>query len=241
MDLRDRPAAAAGTVRQLTPTADRRELFWKTVPPSLLASPPMRKPARIDGRHLRSERTKRLIVEAYMALVRETHQMPTAMQIAERAGYSVRSIFERFPDLHAIRVAATDYAISEAKAVGGPRDVDADRQTRIRSQVEARALGCERWLPFWRILNANATDSPELQQRIKMIRQLIVMRMEVMFAPELAMLEEAERRKTLITLESLMDFESWARMTEMFNLPHDQACTVWIRAIERLLPQAPVS
>ena len=35
--------------------------------------------------------------------------MPTAVQIAERAGYSVRSIFERFPDLNALRVAAADY------------------------------------------------------------------------------------------------------------------------------------
>ena len=36
-----------------------------------------------------------------MALVREkSPQVPTAAQIAERAGYSVRSVFERFPDIH---------------------------------------------------------------------------------------------------------------------------------------------
>ncbi|WP_332053378.1 TetR/AcrR family transcriptional regulator [Reyranella sp.] len=203
--------------------------------------PPTRKSPRIDGRHLRSERTKRLIVEAYMVLVRESSQMPTALQIAERAGYSVRSIFERFPDLHAIRVAATDYAIGEAKALGAPRDTNADRQTRIRSQVETRARSCERWLPFWRILNAGNNDSPELRQRIKMIRQLILMRIEVMFKPELVTLAEPERKKTLIALEALMDFESWARMIELFGLSHEQACTVWIRAIDRLLPPTPVS
>jgi AcrR family transcriptional regulator len=203
--------------------------------------PPTRKAARIDGRHLRSERTKRLIVEAYMALVRESTQMPTAVQIAERAGYSVRSIFERFPDLHAIRVAATDYAISEAKALGAPLNVNADRQTRIRSQVETRARGCERWLPLWRVLNSSSNDSPELQQRIKMIRQLILMRIEVMFKPELVTLAEPERKKTLIALEAIMDFESWARMIEMFGLSREQACTVWIRAIDRLLPPTPVS
>lgn len=203
--------------------------------------PPARKSPRIDGRHLRSERTKRLIVEAYMVLVRESSQMPTALQIAERAGYSVRSIFERFPDLHAIRVAATDYAIGEAKALGAPRDTNADRQTRIRSQVETRARSCERWLPFWRILNAGNNESPELRQRIKMIRQLILMRIEAMFKPELATLAEPERKKTMIALEALMDFESWARMIEMFGLSHEQACTVWIRAIDRLLPPTPVS
>src|SRR5690242_3538078 len=142
-----------------------------------------------------------------MALVRENNQMPTAAQIAERAGYSVRSIFERFPDLLAIRIAATDFAISEAKALGAPREIAADRQTRIRSQVETRARGCERWLPFWRVLKANSNDSPELQQRIKMIRQLVLMRIELMFKSELATLAESERSKTLIALEALMDFE----------------------------------
>ncbi|WP_085932849.1 TetR/AcrR family transcriptional regulator [Enhydrobacter aerosaccus] len=193
----------------------------------------------MDGRHLRSERTKRLIVEAYMVLVREGAQMPTAVQIAERAGYSVRSIFERFPDLHALRVAATDYAIGEAKAAGMPRDLDADRDTRIRSQVEARATGCERWLPLWRVLNANASDSAELQQRIKVIRQLIVMRIEAMFRPELSALPDVERKRTVLALEALMDFESWARMKEMFGLSREEACNVWIRAIDRLLPPAP--
>jgi AcrR family transcriptional regulator len=211
-------------------------------PPAASPSfPPSRKPARIDGRHLRSERTRRLIVEAYVALVRENNQMPTAVQIAERAGYSVRSIFERFPDLHAIRVTATDYAISEAKTLSALRDADADRQTRIRSQVEARARGCERWLPLWRVLNTNSSDSLELQHRIKMIRQLVVMRIEEMFKPELATLAEPERKKTLIALEAVMDFESWARMIEMFGLSHEEACTVWIRAIDRLLPPTPVS
>src|SRR5437763_14877348 len=102
---------------------------------------------RVDGRRLRSERTRRLIVEAYMALVRESSQMPTAVQIAERAGYSVRSIFERFPDLTALRVAVTDYAIPEPRATAALRHLDADRQTRIRSQVDQRGQGCQRWQP----------------------------------------------------------------------------------------------
>ena len=45
------------------------------------------KPPRIDGRRLRSERTKQLIIEAFLSLLRDNPQMPTAVQIAERAGY----------------------------------------------------------------------------------------------------------------------------------------------------------
>jgi AcrR family transcriptional regulator len=195
--------------------------------------------ARIDGRRLRSERTRRLIIEAYIALVRESGHMPTAVQIAERAGYSVRSIFERFPDLTALRVAVTDYAIAEARANAALRDLDADRLTRIKSQVSQRGSGCERWLPLWRVLSADLSSAPDLQQRIGMIRQLIVMRMEMMFRPELSSVSDDVRKKIMLALESLLDFESWARMRELYGLSFEDACAVWVKAIDRLLPQAP--
>ncbi|HLG49740.1 MAG TPA: TetR/AcrR family transcriptional regulator [Reyranella sp.] len=195
--------------------------------------------ARVDGRRLRSERTRRLIIEAYIALVRETGHMPTAAQIAERAGYSVRSIFERFPDLTALRVAVTDYAIAEARANAALRDLDADRLTRIKSQVNQRGSGCERWLPLWRVLSADLSGAPDLQQRIGMIRQLIVMRMEMMFRPELSLVSDAVRKKIMLALEALLDFESWARMRELYGLSFEEACAVWVKAIDRLLPQTP--
>jgi AcrR family transcriptional regulator len=197
------------------------------------------KPAPVDGRRLRSERTRRLIVEAYMALVRENAQMPTAAQIAERAGYSVRSIFERFPDLTALRVAVTDYAIAEARAYSALRDLDADRMTRIKSQVHQRGQNCERWLPLWRVLTSDASLSPDLEQRITMIRQLIVMRMEMMFKPELATEPESDRRKIVLALEALTAFESWARMRELYGLSVEQASVIWVRSIDRLLPATP--
>ena len=40
-------------------------------------------------------------------------------------------------------------------------------------------------------------------------------------------------------LEALVDFESWARMREYFGLSVEEACNVWIQAIDRLLPPTP--
>lgn len=209
-----------------------------TAPPPAAAEP--EKGERVDGRRLRSERTKQLIVEAYMSPVRENSQMPTAIQIAERAGYSVRSVFERFPDLVALRVAATDYAIAEARAQGALRDVDADRPTRIRSQIETRSRMAERWLPLWRVLNSDNGEAPELQKRIRLIRDLVRMRVELMFQPELSTLPQDRRRRTLIALEALTDMESWGRMREFHGLSVEDAQAVWISAIDRLLPPTPV-
>jgi len=197
------------------------------------------KPLRIDGRRQRSERTRQSIIEAYLALLRENPQVPTAAQIAMRAGYSVRSIFERFPDLLALRVAVTDYAFALGNAQAVPHDVDGDRPTRIRSQVETRAHTCERWLPLWRALNANRGDSIELKMRIRLAREMIVKRLELMYQPELASLSEVDRKRTLIALESLTDFESWGRMRELSGLSFEQGCALWIRTIDRLLPPTP--
>jgi AcrR family transcriptional regulator len=199
------------------------------------------KPSRIDGRRLRSARTKQLIIEAYLALLRDSPHIPTAATIAERAGYSVRSVFERFPDLHALRVAATDYAFTQGTAQAVARDFSGDRHARVKSHVETRSWICEQWLPLWRALNANQGDSNELKSRINLIRQAILKRIELMYDPELSTLNETEKRQTMIAIESLIDFESWARMRDFGGMSIEEAREVWIKSIDLLLPPTPVS
>jgi hypothetical protein len=45
----------------------------------------------------------------------------------------------------------------------------------------------------------------------------------------------------LIALEAITDFESWGRMREDNGLDVEQACAVWIKAIDRLLPPTPAT
>ena len=190
---------------------------------------------------MRSERTKQLIIEAYLALLREkpTTPIPTAAEIAERAGYSVRSVFERFPDLHTLRVAAADYGLAHAAALAPARDVDADRPTRIKSQVETRAGTCERGVALWRALTFNVDEDDALKVRLRLARNRTMDRLEIMYQPELSTLPEPERRNMLIALEALTDMESWARMRDMHGLSFAESCAVWIRAIDRMLPPTP--
>ena len=115
---------------------------------ALLASSP-------DGRRLRSERTRQKIMEAYIELLRERPEIPTAAQIAAHAGFSTRSIFERFVDLQGLSLATVDYAFAMGEAQAVARNVDGDRPTRLQSHVETRAHTCERWLPVWRVVVAN--------------------------------------------------------------------------------------
>jgi AcrR family transcriptional regulator len=196
-------------------------------------------PEPVDGRRLRSARTRQLIIEAYLALLRESPQIPTAAAIAKKAGYSVRSVFERFPDLHALRVAATDEALLEASGRVATQPAVGSREDRLKTHVETRGRVCAEWLPLWRALNANQGDSADLKARIRLVRELVIRRIEEMYAPELSTLDEGERRQTVLAIEALVDFESWARMHEHFGLSFEDACGVWKRAIDRLLPPTP--
>jgi AcrR family transcriptional regulator len=202
---------------------------------------PASKPTRIDGRRLRSERTKQLIIEAYIALLRENPAlpMPTAAQIAERAGYSVRSIFERFPDLNKLRIAAADYSLAQAAALAPARNVEGDRRTRIGSQVETRAGTCERGIALWRVLLSSVADDEDLKLRVRISRDRTIERMELMYRPELSTLPEQERKYMLVALEAITDIESWARMREQHGLTFEEACAIWISAIDRMLPPTP--
>lgn len=204
-----------------------------------LRNEPRRKRRQVDGRRLRSERTRHLIIEAYLDLLKLAPGTPTAAQIAARAGYSVRSIFERFSDLDALGLAAMEYALAVGQAEAVARDVDGDRPTRIRSHVETRAYATEKWLPLWRILIRTQDKMPDLKSRIALARQGNLERLKLMYRPELSTLEAPARAQLLVALVVLISFESWDLMRDHFGLPPEEARDVWRSAIDRMLPPTP--
>ena len=190
----------------------------------------------VDGRRLRSERTRQAIIDAYLGLLRRDPSIPTAAEIAKAAGYSVRSIFERFADLNALTLATADYAILQGQAESQARDVDADRATRIRSHVHIRAAACEKWSPLWRVLMTTQQEVVELQQRIVLARYANIERMKLMYARELTALDEATRQRLLIGLATLVSFESWDQMRDCYKLSFEEAEATWVAAIDSMLP-----
>jgi AcrR family transcriptional regulator len=190
---------------------------------------------KVDGRRQRSARTRLTIIQAYLELLRRHGVMPTAAQIADEAGYSTRSIFERFTDLDALSLATADYAIAQGQAEAVARDVDADRPTRIRAHVETRAQACEKWLPLWRIITRQ-DQIADLKMRVVLVRLANIERMKLMYTPELATLAEAPRDQLLLALATLTSFESWDQLRNCHGLSPEAAQAVWRAAIDRMLP-----
>lgn len=190
--------------------------------------------AKVDGRFLRTERTRQRIIEAFLALL-QSGKDPTSNEIAAHAGCSVRSVFERFHDMAALRVAAADYMFADARSVP-LRAAEGDRRTRLQTHIEIHAEYCERIMPLWRTMLAHQSESESLRRYVVQTRATARATTEQAFASELATLPVERRRQLLIVLESVIDFERWSHMREHHRLSGEEACAVWLTAVDRLLP-----
>ncbi|MFO1079281.1 MAG: hypothetical protein U1E23_01455 [Reyranellaceae bacterium] len=186
-------------------------------------------------------RTRKALVDAYLAVLLETRRVPTTAEVAQRARCSMRTIFERFGTLANLGMAAFD-AILEARApTSAEAFLGADRASRIRFQVSVRANTCETFLPLWRLIVRHEGAAPQVDERLEKVRALTRARLELMYAPELGSVPDRVRESLLIALEALTDFSVWGRLRESNGLSVDDACEVWRQAIDNMLPPTPAN
>lgn len=195
---------------------------------------------KVDGRLRRGAQTRARLIAAFIDLMRETGKPPTAAAVAQRAGCSTRSVFERFNDILELATASFDHVIALGLSTPVGDKATADRATRIRFQIEVRSRICENWMAMWRVVIRNHHKSPALVARVAAVRNFTRERLKLMYAPELGSVPDAESRALLLALENLTDFESWARLREDNGLSIEAARELWIVAIDRLLPPTPI-
>jgi AcrR family transcriptional regulator len=192
-----------------------------------------------DEQHSRSIPIRQRLIASVLELLRESPEIPTAAQVAKRAGCSQQSLFENFSSLLDLSIAVAEHAFIQGSRQAVARHVDGDRQTRLRSQVETRARTCEEWLPLWRALLHYQRKSDKLRVWVARVHDAMLQRLELMYKPELCQLTDGERVDILIALGALTDFESWGQMRELHGLSIKEAQDVWIKAIDRILPPTP--
>jgi AcrR family transcriptional regulator len=196
--------------------------------------------AKPDGRRLRSIRTRTAIVEAFLFLIRQKAEIPTAAAIAKKAGCSTRSVFERFSDFRELAEATFDYVLQQGLSTPVGDTLTRDRATRIAFHVKVRATNCENWLPLWRTLMRAPVGTQEfLKMRIAIVRQMSRARLQLMYDRELQSVSDWQREATLMALEALTDYEAWGRLREHYKLSIAEACKVWEAMTDRLLPPTP--
>jgi AcrR family transcriptional regulator len=94
---------------------------------------------KVDGRRLRSDRSRQLIVESMLQLIKEGNLVPTAQQVADHAKVGIRSVFRHFEDMEAIFATADELWRKEFNH--GLRTIDPQLPIKQRISLTAEQLG----------------------------------------------------------------------------------------------------
>ncbi len=117
-----------------------------------------------DGRAARSHRSRRAIIEAMRALHAEGDLRPTAPRVAERAGVSVRTVWQQFADMETLLVEAIGATIRSCGRwwSGSSRISRWPRASNLFVGQRARIL--EQMTPTWRAARMHEPFSGQLQR-----------------------------------------------------------------------------
>jgi AcrR family transcriptional regulator len=118
-----------------------------------------------DGRRQRSERSQRAIIEAAVALMEEGTLIPTAQQIADRAGVGIRSLFRHFEDLEALFAAADAMLRASYEALFSASDRSGTLAERITGVSQLYGEGFDQVSQLILSTKAQLWSSPVLTER----------------------------------------------------------------------------
>ncbi|MBV9096695.1 MAG: TetR/AcrR family transcriptional regulator [Frankiaceae bacterium] len=170
----------------------------------------------VDGRLARSARTRRAIVDALRSLHHDGDLLPTAPRVAERAGVSVRTVWQHFDDLEALFVEAGRRDFEIAMTFVTPIDPGAALGARVEALAEQRSRMYEEMAPVWRAARLKAPFSPQIRlNRDRMVR-LGRQQLERVFATELA--AAASPAVLLAALEVVTGWAAWESLRTELEL-----------------------
>ncbi|HEV2537032.1 MAG TPA: TetR/AcrR family transcriptional regulator [Streptosporangiaceae bacterium] len=166
-----------------------------------------RKPA--DGRVARSHRTRRAIVDAMRALHGEGDMRPSASRIAERAGVSLRTVWQQFADMEALLVEAGRRDLEILLGQVRPIDPGLPLDGRIARLVSRNAQVYERMASGWRAARLHEPFSAELQRSKRRTNALGRAELQVVFGAELGRLDGQQRLQLISALVGIAFWPFW--------------------------------
>ena len=162
-----------------------------------------------DGRLARSARTRRAIVDALRALHQEGDLRPTAPRVAERAGVSLRTVWQHFNDLESLLIEAgqRDYEIAQRYVT--PIDESEPLPTRLRHLVQQRGRMYEALAPVWRAARLQEPFSPQIRRNRDRLLEASRDQLERVVGPELAALPDPKRQSVFAALQVATTWSTW--------------------------------
>ena len=118
----------------------------------------------IDGRRRRSARSREALIKASLDLIDQGLLVPTAKQIADKAGVGIRSFFRHFEDMEALFAAADAHARDNVMDLFPRGQGQGDINSRIDAFLDNQAEAYEQLRNIILSTQAQLWRSPTLRQ-----------------------------------------------------------------------------
>lgn len=191
---------------------------------------------QIDGRTARAMRTRELIVDATIALVDEGELRPTAPRVAERAGVSVRSVFQHFEDVEGLYAAVGDRVAERLQSLVLVVDADAPLSARLPDVVRQRSMLLEAITPILRATAVHAWDSEEVHNRVRFGRRFLRDEVARAFATEVSTAGD-DGRMILDALDAALSWPLWEHLRASAHHDVDGARSIVERLVRGVLAE----
>ena len=162
-----------------------------------------------DGRRQRSERSQTAIIEAALLLMDEGTLVPTAQQIADRAGVGIRSFFRHFADMDSLFLAADDMLLSSYEALFEVDHRTGALASRVARAVDLYGNAFDKLRPIILCTQAQLWRSPKLKENYAWHQKRLRKELEL-WLPEVAAMPKDRRE----ALHALASFDMWHRLRE---------------------------
>ena len=160
-----------------------------------------------DGRRQRSERSQTAIIEAALALMEEGTLVPTAQQIADRAGVGIRSFFRHFADMDSLFLAADEMLLDSYEALFQVADRDGSLSNRVSRAVELYGNAFDSLMQMILCTKALLWRFPKLKENYAWHQKRLRKELEL-WLPEVADLPKDRRE----AVHAVASFEMWHRL-----------------------------
>jgi AcrR family transcriptional regulator len=188
-----------------------------------------------DSRSARKAATRDAIADALLDLLAEGNLRPTAREISQRAGTSLRSVYVHFDDLEGLYCVAAKRHFARIAPMLEPVPATGPLAERASKFVHQRVELFARMRGVGRATQLQAPFSPTLARIVHDAQQRSRRDIERVFASELAAFSDDERRRRAATLDALLGANAWDTMRAAHELSVSDAERATIDAIISLL------
>jgi AcrR family transcriptional regulator len=199
------------------------------VPTAVLTDP------EADGRNLRRRHSYDAAVDAVLDLIGEGVPAPTAQQIADRSGISIRTVFRLTDDVESLHAAAVQRQTERIAPLYVDLSTEGALEARIASLVSNRATIFETIAPVRRVAERLALDSTRIADGLARHHRLLRAQVAALFEAELAQLTKERRVDALNAVDVVASWETWDQLRRRQSLSRREATRVVTQLLSGVL------